>query len=140
MSSRGARRRQDRSNGCGNDRAHHFDLPDPERQHAAPIAATAERTSEPGAQDEPQQSQPLTKAIREPPGTLPFLKDAGLGSLGRDAADGLPGWCHDVTNKLNEVLHDPDSGRVRLDLLDVARRLEKGLEAIKDVAAKSETT
>lgn len=69
-----------------------------------------------------------------------FLKDAGLGSLGRDAADGLPGWCHDVTNKLNEVLHDPDSGRVRLDLLDVARRLEKGLEAIKDVAAKSETT
>lgn len=68
-----------------------------------------------------------------------FLKDAGLGFPGRDASDGMPGWCHDVTNKLNGILHDPDSGRVRLDLLDVARRLEKGLEAIKDVAAKSET-
>ncbi|MEK7994564.1 MAG: hypothetical protein AAB403_12240 [Planctomycetota bacterium] len=44
-----------------------------------------------------------------------------------------------MTVTLNEILHDPNSGRVRLDLLDVARRIEKGLEAIKDLAAKSET-
>ena len=68
-----------------------------------------------------------------------FLKEAGLGVPGRDAGDGLPGWCNDVTVTLNEILHDPNSGRVRLDLLDVARRIEKGLEAIKDLAAKSET-
>jgi hypothetical protein len=68
-----------------------------------------------------------------------FLKEAGLGFPGRDAGDGLPGWCNDVTVTLNEILHDPNSGRVRLDLLDVARRIEKGLEAIKDLAAKSET-
>jgi hypothetical protein len=67
-----------------------------------------------------------------------FLKDAGLGCPGRDAGDGLPGWCHDVTTKLNRIIHDADSGRVRLDLLDVARRLDKGLEAIKELAAKSE--
>jgi hypothetical protein len=36
-----------------------------------PHAATAERTSEPGAQDEPQRNQPLTKAIRETVGTRP---------------------------------------------------------------------
>jgi hypothetical protein len=36
-----------------------------------PHAATAERTSEPGAQDEPQRNQPLTKAIRELVGTQP---------------------------------------------------------------------
>jgi len=36
-----------------------------------PHAATAERTSEPGAQDEPQRNQPLTKAIRELPGHGP---------------------------------------------------------------------
>mgnify|MGYP005995484195 CR=1 FL=1 len=34
-----------------------------------PLAATAERTSEPGTQNEPQQDQPLTKSIRERPGT-----------------------------------------------------------------------
>lgn len=56
--------------GCGNDRAHHFDPPDPERQHAAPLAATAERTLEPGTQDEPQKDQHLTEAIRERRGTL----------------------------------------------------------------------
>jgi hypothetical protein len=67
-----------------------------------------------------------------------FLKDTGLGFPGRDAGDGLPGWCHDVTNKLNEILHDPYSGRTRLDLLDVARRLEKALDAIKDLAAETE--
>lgn len=67
-----------------------------------------------------------------------FLKDAGLGIPGRDAGDGLPGWCNDVTVKLNKILNDPDSGRVRLDLLDVARRIEKGIEAIKDLAARSD--
>ena len=67
-----------------------------------------------------------------------FLKDVGLGVPGRDAGDGLPGWCHDVALMLNEVLQDPDSGRVRLGLLDVARRIEKGLEAIKDQAASAE--
>jgi hypothetical protein len=67
-----------------------------------------------------------------------FLKEAGLGFPGRDAGDGLPGWCNDVTMTLNEILHDPNSGRVRLDLLDVARRIEKGIEAIKDLAAGSE--
>ena len=34
-----------------------------------PPAATAERTSEPGTQNEPQQDQHLTKSIRERPGT-----------------------------------------------------------------------
>jgi hypothetical protein len=32
---------------------------------------TAERTKEPGAQDEPQRNQLLIMAIREPGGTLP---------------------------------------------------------------------
>jgi len=68
-----------------------------------------------------------------------LLQDAGLGIPGRDAGDGLPGWCNDVTVKLNEILNEPDSGRVRLDLLAVARRIEKGLEAIKDLSVKSET-
>lgn len=68
-----------------------------------------------------------------------FLKDAGLGRVGRDAADGIPGWCHDVTVKLNAVLHDPDGERVRLDLMDVARRIEKGLEAIKELATEHDT-
>lgn len=68
-----------------------------------------------------------------------FLRDAGLGHPCRDAADGLPGWCHDVTLKLNAVLHDPDGERVRLDLLDVARRIERGLEAIKDLATEPDT-
>jgi hypothetical protein len=67
-----------------------------------------------------------------------FLKEAGLGFPGRDASDGFPGWCHDVTTKLNAILHDPDDVRLRLDLMDVARRIEKALEAIKDLAAKSE--
>jgi hypothetical protein len=49
-SSRDARRGQDRSQNSGIDRAHHFDLPDPERKHAAPIAVIAERTQEPGTQ------------------------------------------------------------------------------------------
>lgn len=71
--------------------------------------------------------------------TSVFLRDAGLGHLGRDAADGLPGWCHDVTVKLNALLHDPDGERVRLDLMDVARRIEKGLEAIKELATEPDT-
>lgn len=71
--------------------------------------------------------------------TSVFLRDAGLGHLGRDAGDGLPGWCHDVTLKLNAVLNGPNGERVRLDLLDVARRIEKGLEAIKDLATEPDT-
>lgn len=66
-----------------------------------------------------------------------FLGDAGLGRLGRDAGDGLPGWCHDVTLKLNEILHDPEGKRVRLDLLDVARRIEKGLENLTNRAEEA---
>jgi len=46
-----------------------------------PHAVTAERTSEPGAQDEPQRDQPLTKAIREAPGTLPAGADIAAESL-----------------------------------------------------------
>lgn len=68
-----------------------------------------------------------------------FIRDAGLGHLGRDAADGMPGWCHDVTVKLNAVLNDPDGERVRLDLMDVARRIEKGLEAIKEPATEPDS-
>lgn len=40
-----------------------------------PRAATAERTSEPGAQDEAYRDQPLTKAIIEPHGTLSLQGD-----------------------------------------------------------------
>jgi hypothetical protein len=65
-----------------------------------------------------------------------LLRDAGLGRLSRDAGDGLPGWCHDVTQKLNMVLHDPESGHVRKDLLDVARRIERGLDLLRDQAEK----
>ena len=71
--------------------------------------------------------------------TSVFLRDAGLGHLGRDAGDGLPGWCHDVTLKLNAVLNGPDGERVRLDLMDVARRIEKGLEESKQLATEPDT-
>lgn len=66
-----------------------------------------------------------------------LLRGAGLGRLSRDAGDGLPGWCHDVTQTLNLILHDPESGRVRKDLLDVARRIERGLDLLRDRVEKA---
>ena len=55
---------------CEPDRVYHFNPPNLERKHSASHTMTAERTKEPGAQDEPQRNQILTMAIRERCGTL----------------------------------------------------------------------
>lgn len=59
----------------------------------------------------------------------PFLTDAALGHLGRDAADGAAGWRHDVLEKLNDILAGQDDMTVRKKLLDVARRIERAINA-----------
>lgn len=61
-----------------------------------------------------------------------FLQDAALGRLCRDNADGLPGWCHDVTLALNRALREPETGAMRKDLLDVARRIDSGIRILLD--------
>ena len=43
----------------------------------------------------------------------PFLTDAALGHLGRDAADGDLGWRHDVLERLNDILAAQDDLTVR---------------------------
>lgn len=62
----------------------------------------------------------------------PFLKDAALGHLGRDAADGLAGWRHDVLERLNDILALADEREVRKGLMDVARRIERSVRDIGD--------
>jgi len=57
----------------------------------------------------------------------PFFKDAALGNLGRDAADGLAGWRHDVLEILNDILAQAADGDARKRLLDVASRIERAL-------------
>lgn len=64
-----------------------------------------------------------------------FLQDAALGRLGRDSADGVPGWCHDVTMLLNHALRDQETGDMRKDLLDVARRIDAGIRILLDTHA-----
>ncbi|KPP94172.1 MAG: hypothetical protein HLUCCA05_12695 [Roseibaca calidilacus] len=59
----------------------------------------------------------------------PFLTDAALGHLGRDAADGDLGWRHDVLERLNDILAAQDDLTVRKKLLDVARRIERAVDA-----------
>ena len=62
----------------------------------------------------------------------PFLKDAALGHLGRDAADGLAGWRHDVLERLNDILAQADERKVRQGLMDVARRIERSVRDTGD--------
>ena len=62
----------------------------------------------------------------------PFLKDAALGHLGRDVADGLAGWQHDVLERLNDILAQADEREVRKGLMDVARRIERSVRDIGD--------
>lgn len=62
---------------CGKDRAHHFDPPNPERKYAAPSAATAESTTEPGAHDKTQKDQRLTKRLENHPGHDPIASLLG---------------------------------------------------------------
>jgi len=57
----------------------------------------------------------------------PFLTDAALGHLGRDAADGAVGWRHDVLERLNDVLAAQDDLNVLKKLLEVARRIERAM-------------
>ena len=67
-----------------------------------------------------------------------FLRDAALGKLARDEGDGLPGWCHDIMVSLNTMLREPEMGSLRPGLLDIARRIERGLKDLQDVTAQRE--